>query len=385
MKICPMIERKRHLVALFNLLEKHPVVGLIGPRGVGKTALARALSAETQVPATFYDLADPADAARLAEPILALRDAHGLVVLDEIQRAPELFTALRELVERPGFDARFLLVGDATPALLEQGGLATIHTLEGLQLDEVGAGELDRLWLRGGYPASYLADGDPAAASACRELVRAHLERDLPRPGPRQPAEAVRRLWTMLAHLHGQALRVSELGRSLGLGDAQVRRHLDALVGAGLVRCLPPFRAQLSKRQVKAPKVYVQDSGLLHALLGIGDRHALLGHPKAGASWEGFALSQVTSRLRPRQEECFFWATHAGAELDLLVVRERFRLGFEVQRTDSPRTTRSMHVALSDLGLTRLDVVHAGERTFSLGERIRALSLARILEDLEPF
>ncbi|MBI4950414.1 MAG: ATP-binding protein [Myxococcales bacterium] len=384
-----MIERTQHLAELKGLLERHPVVGIVGARQVGKTTLARQLAAELGGTATFYDLEDPADRTRLAEPVPALRDAEGLVVLDEVQRLPELFTALRVLVDRPGCAARFLVLGSAAPALLRQSaeslaGRIAYHPLEGFHLAEVGASELPALWLRGGFPRAFLAASDAGAAEWCRQFVGTFLERDVPQLGLRLPATTLRRFWVMLAHVHGQTLHASELGRSLGVSDATVRRYLDALTSALVVRTLAPWFENLSKRQVKAPKVYVADPGLLHALLGVADQNALLGHPKVGASFEGFAIAEVVARLGARPEECFVWATHAGAELDLLVVRGRTRLGFEVKHTEAPRTTRSMHVALADLGLERLDVIHAGEHTFPLGERMRAVALGRVLTDVEP-
>jgi hypothetical protein len=384
-----MIQRTGHLTTLQGLLERHPVVAIVGARQVGKTTLARQVAARGHAKATFYDLEDPTDQLRLGEPIPALREARGLVVLDEIQRLPGLFEALRVLVDRPECAARFLVLGSAAPALLQQSaetlaGRIAYHTLEGFRLEEVGPEHLAHLWLRGGFPRAFLAPSDEAASEWCREFVSTFLERDVPQLGLRLPAAALRRFWVMLAHVHGQTLNAAELGRSLGVTDAVVRRHLDALCSALVVTTLQPFWENLSKRQVKAPKVYVTDTGLLHALLGVAERESLLGHPKVGASFEGFGVAQVIARLGARREECFTWATHAGAELDLLVVRGQRRLGFEIKLTETPRTTRSMHVALADLRLERLDVIHAGEHTFPLGDRLRAVALGRLLEDVPP-
>ena len=384
-----MIERTRHLAALKRLLTRNRVVALLGARQVGKTTLARHFVRETSRTATFFDLESPEDLARLADPLLALKDRRGLVVLDEIQRKPDLFPVLRVLADRPRARARFLLLGSASPTLLQQSaetlaGRIAYHTLSGLALDEVGASGLERLWRRGGFPPAYTARSLGASAAWRRDFLRTFLERDIPQLGLAIPAAALRRFWTMLAHVHGQIWNASAFGRSFGVSDHTVRRYLDLLAGTFAVRVLQPWRENLGKRQVKAPKVYLADSGLLHTLLGLETAWDLEGHPKVGASWEGFMLAQVAERLQADPEECYFWATHAGAELDLLVVRGRRRLGFELKRTTAPKLTRSMRAALGDLRLSRLDVVHAGRETFPLAPDVRAVAANRLLEDLKP-
>ncbi len=384
-----MIERHRHLRALEGYLSRHPVVAILGARQVGKTTLARQLVARRRLPSTVFDLEDPDDLARLSEPMLALRELRGLVVLDEIQRRPDLFPILRVLADRPGTPARFLVLGSASPDLLKQSseslaGRVLYHRLGGLALDEVGLEQRDRLWQRGGFPRSFLAESTQASAEWRRELVRTFLERDLPELGITIPSATLHRFWTMLAHYHGQIWNGSELARAFGVAHTTVRRYLDIFTSALVLRQLQPWFENLKKRQVKSPKVYVADSGILHSLLNLESRDDLLRHPKVGASWEGFALAEILVRLGARREECFFWATHAGAELDLLVVRGNRRLGFEIKRTSAPSMTRSMHSALSDLELERLDVVHAGEQTYPLAERARAVALARLDQDLEP-
>jgi predicted AAA+ superfamily ATPase len=383
------LERRRHLDALARLLDRFPVVGLLGARQVGKTTLARDFAARHDTPATFFDLEDPADLARLAEPILALRQRKGLIVIDEVQRRPELFPALRVLVDRPGAAARFLVLGSASPDLLRQtseslAGRIFYYELEGFALDEVGVAARDRLWVRGGFPRSFLGDSDDASAEWRRGFIRTFLERDLPQLGVTIPAETMRRFWTMLAHYHGQVWNGAEIARAFGIAGTTVRRYLDILTAALMLRQLQPWHANLGKRQVRSPKVYLADSGLLHALLGLETLHDLEGHPKVGASWEGFALGEVLARLGARTEESYFWATHGGAELDLLVVRGKQRLGFEFKRTRAPRLSPSIRSALADLALDRLDVVHAGDHTFPLAERVRALALARLYDDLQP-
>jgi predicted AAA+ superfamily ATPase len=384
----PPIERERHLSALQGLLERFPVVGILGARQVGKTTLARELAALRPEPATFFDLEDPADLGRLAEPMLALRELRGLVVIDEVQRRPDLYPVLRVLADRPDQPARFLVLGSASPDLLRQtseslAGRIFYHELGGFALDEVGTGARRQLWLRGGFPRSFLAGSDADSAEWRRGFVRTFLERDLPRLGVAIPPELLRRFWTMVAHYHGQVWNGAELARSFGVSQPTVRRYLDLLTAALVLRQLPPWFENLAKRQVKAPKIYIADSGLLHTLLNLETQEDVERHPKIGASWEGFALSEVLVRLGARPEEAFFWATHSGAEMDLLVVRGNRRLGFEFKLTDAPRLTPSIRTALVDLKLERVDVVHAGEHTFPLGERVRAVALGRLLEDVE--
>jgi predicted AAA+ superfamily ATPase len=384
-----MIERRRELENLQRLLQRHRVVGIVGARQVGKTTLARALVARTKGPSTLFDLESPEDLARLEDPMLALKPLKGLVVVDEIQRSPNLFTVLRVLADRPRSPARFLVLGSASPDLLRQSsetlaGRIVYHELAGFSLDEVGAKGFTRLWLRGGLPRSYLARSHVESDEWRRGFVRTFLERDLPQLGITIASATLRRFWTMLAHYHGQIWKASEFARSFGVADTTARGYLDRLTSALVVRQLLPWHENISKRQVKAPKVYVADCGLLHALLNVKTMSDLEGHPKVGASWEGFVLGEVVRRLGARWDECFFWATHAGAELDLLIVRGRRRLGFEVKRSASPRLTPSMRIALSDLSLHRLDVIHAGESTFPLAERTRAVAFSRVLDDLQP-
>ncbi|HEX6899903.1 MAG TPA: ATP-binding protein [Thermoanaerobaculia bacterium] len=384
-----MIARRRHLDRIQWLFRTFPVVAILGARQVGKTTLARALAETWNGPVTRLDLERAADLALLADPELFLGPLQGLVILDEIQRRPELFPVLRVLADRPESDTKFLVLGSASPDLLHQtseslAGRIGYHRLPGLALDEVGTPALDRLWLRGGFPRSFLAPGEAESVEWRRAFLQTFLERDLPQLGIRTPAETLRRFWSMVAHYHAQTWNGAEIARAFGIGESSVRRYLDLLTSALVLRQLPPWHTNLSKRQVRSPKVFVEDSGLLHALLGIEDSEGLAGHPKVGASWEGFLIKEIIERLNAREEECFFWATHTGAELDLLIVSGRRRLGFEIKRTTAPRLTRSMAAVIEDLDLDSLHVVHAGEATFSLGKKARALPAQEILGKIEP-
>jgi hypothetical protein len=384
-----MIERRREIETLRKLLAGYPVVGIIGARQIGKTTLARSFAAQAKGSRTYFDLENPEDAARLREPMLALKSLKGLVVIDEIQHHPDLFPILRVLVDRVRPSVRFLVLGSASPELLRQGseslaGRIIYHELDGFGLDEVGVENYPRLWLRGGFPKSYLARTLADSDEWRRGFIRTFLERDLPQLGINIRSAALRRFWTMLAHYHGQVWNSSEFARSFGVADTTVRNYLDLLTSALVVRELPAWHENISKRQVKSPKVYIADSGLLHSLLGIPSQRDLEAHPKLGASWEGFVIGHLVRRLGARPEECFFWATHAGSELDLLIAIGRNRLGFEIKRSTSPRFTPSMRNALVDLKLRRLDVIHAGDQTFSLSERVRAVAFARLDDDIEP-
>lgn len=383
-----VIRRNRHEAEVKGLLKSAPVVAVLGARQVGKTTLARSLYAGRRGPKAYYDLEDAADVARLAQPGRALGEHDGLVVIDEVQRLPDLFATLRVLADRPR-GARFLVLGSASLALLRQSseslaGRIAYHELGPLALEEVDVGQASALWLRGGFPRSLLASSAAKSSRWRRDFLRTFLERDLPQLGVTIPATTLRRFWQMLAHVHGQVLNWSELGRSMGVTDHTVRRYLDLLTGTYVVRQLQPWHENISKRQVKSPKVYVADSGLLHALLDVERQEQLEGHPKVGASWEGFCLESVVRCLGARDDQCYFWATHAGAELDLLVVAGGRRLGFEFKHTDAPKLTPSMRVAMQDLGLDSLDVVHRGDHTFPLAEKVRAVALGRLLTDLRP-
>jgi predicted AAA+ superfamily ATPase len=382
------LERPRHLKDVTSLLRRHRVVALLGARQVGKTTLARTIAGRFRGRASFFDLEDPRDLARLTEPMLALGDLRGLVVLDEIQRVPEIFPVLRVLADQPR-GPRFLALGSASPDLLRQAseslaGRIAFHSMGGLALDETGEGALDRLWLRGGFPRSFLARSQAASLEWREAFVATFLERDLPQLGVRIPGITLRRFWSMLAHYHGQIWNSAEFARSFGVSDTTVRNYLDLLAGTFVVRVLAPWHANVSKRQVKAPKVFIADSGLLHTLLGVRLAEDLERHPKVGASWEGFCLTEVIEHLGARPGECFFWATHAGAELDLLVVRGSRRRGFEFKRSASPTATPSMHIALRDLQLDSLEVIHAGPETYPLAKKIRAVPLRKLLREIRP-
>jgi hypothetical protein len=366
-------------------------VGVLGPRQCGKTTLAREYSAafgkRRGAVVTHFDLENPADLALLERPRFALEGLRGLIVLDEVQRRPDLFPVLRVVVDSAPRGTRFLILGSASPALLQQGSESLAGRLAFMELSPFTAAEapdLERLWLRGGFPRSYLASSARASADWREAYVATFLERDVPSLGVRIPAQQLRRLWQMLAHHHGQTLNASELGRSLDLSYMTIRRHLDVLTDTFMMRQLQPWFENIGKRQVKAPKVYVRDSGLLHSLLGCKDRASLLHHPKLGASWEGFALEAIIRLHDATASESFFWATHADAEIDLLLVRDGRRDGFEFKFTDAPRATRSMHVALAELRLDSLTVVTPGGKAGALSDGIRTASLAELTQSGRP-
>jgi len=381
--------RSRDLAALRWLLRDYPVVAIIGPRQVGKTTLAAAVADSWHGGVTRFDLERAADLGRLEDPSTALEPLKGLVVLDEIQRRDDLFPTLRVLADRKPRRARFLILGSASPALLRQSseslaGRIAYRELDGFGSEDVGIDRWRRLWLRGGFPSSFLARNDAASFEFREQLIATYLRRDLPDLGIKLEASTLERFWTMLAHYHGQTWNSSELARSFGVADQTVRRWLDILQDTFMVRLLRPWSENVGKRVVKAPKVYVRDSGLLHALFRVGDSKSLLHHPKLGASFEGFALGEVVRRLRTSWRDCYFWARHQGAELDLLVVRGARRYGFEFKHTIAPEVTKSMKIALADLKLSSLDIIHIGKETYPLTKQVRAVAFERLHEDIRP-
>ena len=370
-------------------MRNNRVVGLIGMRQTGKTTLARRYARGVRAPVEFFDLERPRDLARLADPMLALERLRGIVIVDEVQRDLELFPVLRVLADRPRSPARFLVLGSASPELLQQSseslaGRISYLLVRGFSVAEVGAARLDRLWLRGGLPRSFLARSDAASREWRDDFVTTFLSRDVPQLGIATPPATLRRFWSMLAHYHGQVWNAAEFARAFGTSAPTVRRYLDQLTSAFAVRQLQPWFANVRKRQVKAPKVYLSDSGLLHSLLGLTHLSELEGHPKVGASWEGFMLEEVVRQLGARDDECFFWATHAGAELDLLVVRGERRYGFEFKRTSSPAVTPSLRIAARDLDLARIDVVYPGDAVFPLAPGIRAVGASALASAVAP-
>ena len=380
------IQRDSYLATIRERLRDNPVVALLGPRQAGKTTLARWFAeAERKEEVHFFDLESPADLARLTNPELVLGPLRGWVILDEIQRQPQLCAVLRVLADRAELPARFLILGSASPSLVAGAsetlaGRISFIDVAGFSLWEVGAENLGLHWWRGGFPRAYLASSDATARQWHEDFFRTFLERDIPQLGIHVPATTLRRFWTMVAHYHGQVLKVSELARSLGSSEPTARRYLDILCGTYVVRQLPPWFENMKKRQVKAPKIYVRDSGVLHALLGIADFPALESHPKLGASWEGFGIEQILAITGDR--EAYFWATHSGAELDLLIFHKGKRLGFEFKYSEKLATTKSMHIADEDLKLDHLYVVHPGKHTFPLTEKITAITLTNLLVQL---
>ena len=376
-----MINRKPDLLSVRAALRRSRVVALLGARQCGKTTLARQFVPSDSL--NYFDLEDPRSVARLTEPDIALRPLKKLVVIDEIQRRPDLFPVLRVLADRTPLPARFLILGSASTNLLRQssetlaGRLETVP-LEGFRLSDLGAAAQNRHWLRGGFPLAYTPRRESDSVSWRRQFLQTFLERDIPQLGIEIPAVALRRFWNMVAHYHGQIWNAAELARALAVNESTVRRYLDLMAGVFMLRQLPPWFEDLGKRQVKSPKVYVRDSGLLHSLLGISDRRDLEYHPKVGASWEGYAVEEVLKSFRP--DEAYYWATYNGAELDLLLFKNGRRIGIECKRADAPTLTPSMRTALADLKLDHLYVLYPGDKAYSLGKKVEVVPLAKFVK-----
>jgi predicted AAA+ superfamily ATPase len=378
-----MLERSQLFARVRAGLRTSPAVALLGPRQCGKTTLARQLAGTST--GNYFDLENPVDLARLSEPMTALESLRGLIVIDEVQRHPDLFPMLRVLLDRKPIRARFLILGSASPELLRQSsetlaGRIAIVEMSGFTLEEINSQELNRLWVRGGFPRSFLARTEAASTAWREDFIRTFLERDLAQLRVYVPSGTMRRFWTMTAHYSGGIWNSSEIGRSLGEAHTTVKRHLDALSGALALRVLEPWYVNIGKRLVKSPKVYIRDSGLLHTLLGIGDRRQLDGHPVVGGSWEGFIIEQILAHVP--KAKAYYWRTQAGAELDLLLFLKGRRIGIEIKRADAPKMTPSMGSALEDLGLHRLLVVYPGAVRYSLGPKVEVMPLAQCVAEL---
>jgi len=372
-----MIPRARYRTLIEKTLRNNPICALLGPRQCGKTTLAREFGASKKQ-AHFFDLETAAGRARLANPEMTLSSLQGLVVVDEIQRQPDLFTVLRPLADRQASRTRFLVLGSASPELVRGvseslAGRVGFVDLAGFDLEEVSSSHWRKLWLRGGFPRSYLARGESVSLAWRNDFIRTVLERDLPQLGIRIASETLHRFWTMLAHYHGQIWSGAELARSLAVSEHTVRHYLDILTGTYLLRQLSPWFENIAKRQYRSPKVYVRDSGLLHALLSIGQQTELESHPKYGASWEGFALEQVLCVIGAR--DTYYWGTHAGAELDLFFFRGGKRFGIEFKCNDAPTMTKSLHVAIASLGLERAWIIYPGSERYRIHDKVEALPL----------
>jgi len=382
-----MLDRKNLVLAIKSALNRSRAVVLYGPRQSGKSTLAQGFLGRDSP--NYFDLENPLHEQRLTEPHSTLSRLQGLVVVDELQRKPGLFPILRVLIDRSDATGQYLLLGSASPALLRQTGeslLGRVESVEvnGFNLQEVSAAEGGysdatsmRLWLRGGFPRSWLASSDENSLAWRASAISSHVEVDLPQFGVNIAAPAMLRFWRMLSHYHGQIWTAADPARSLGVSEPTVRRYLDTLTQTLMIRQLQPWHENLNKRQVKSPKIYFRDTGLLHALMGVGSLPELLAHPRSGASWEGFALEQVLRLANP--DEAYFWATHQGAELDLLMLKGQQRVGVEFKRADAPKVTASMRIAMRDLKLDALYVVYPGAQRFSLGDGMEAVPLWALL------
>lgn len=379
-----MIERPRLLGIIEERLESSPVVALLGPRQCGKTTLARLIAQKKQ--SEYFDLEDPVDRRRLGAPKFVLDGLDKLVIIDEIQRMPSLFEIIRVLADKPAVRQKFLILGSASPGLVRGvsetlAGRISFVEMGGFNIDECGAGHFKRLWLRGGFPRSFLAKSDNQSRLWRDDFTRSFLERDIPQLGITIPSSALRRFWVMAAHYHGQIWNAAEFARSLGTSEPTARKYLDILCGSYVVRALHPWHANISKRQVKSPKIYIRDSGLLHALLSIENFTDLTGNPKYGASWEGFAIEQVLSILNPR--ESYFWSSHGGAEIDLLVRSGGRFVGFEFTCADAPNITKSIEIAMEDLNLKKVFIIYPGGKSYSLSPAVEVTAFENVVKSLK--
>lgn len=363
----------------------HPIVAILGPRQCGKTTLARQFiqSLGDKFPQrNYFDLENPTDLARLANSSLALENLTGLIVIDEIQKIPDLFPVLRVLIDRPNNSQQYLILGSASRQLIHQSSETLAGRIRYIELTPFSYPEVDHLqtlWLRGGFPRSYLAADDEQSYLWREAYIQTFLEQDIPNLGIKIPAAQLRRFWMMLAHYHGNTLNASELGRSLSVNHKTVRNYIDILTGTFMIRELQPWFENISKRQVKSSKIYFRDSGIFHSLLGVGDFNALLRYPKLGASWEGLALEEVIRFEQLSPGSCYYWATQADAELDLLIFKNSKRQGFEFKYTDAPKITKSMKIAIQDLKLDQLTVIFPGKQEFPLAKNVRACGLENYL------
>ena len=374
-----MINRPVYIKQLSKAVKRSPVTAILGPRQCGKTTLARMFCKDRN--SIFFDLESQEDINRLQNPELMLSSLQGLVILDEIHKMPELFSVLRVLADRHDCKTRFIILGSASPNIIKKvsetlAGRVEFIELSGFNLNETGVKFQQELWLRGGFPRSFLSCSEDDSLTWREGFIRTFLERDIPQLGITIPAVAMRRFWTMLAHYHGQNWNASELSRSMGLSDKTVRSYLDILTGTFMIYQLQPWFENIGKRQVKSPKIYIRDSGLLHSLLSITNLHNLLAHPKAGASWEGFILEQILNITKP--SELFFWATQSGAELDLFFMHNGKRYGIEVKFNEAPKKTKSMLIALEYLNLEHLWVIYPGKHIYLINKRITVYPLRNI-------
>jgi predicted AAA+ superfamily ATPase len=382
-----MIDRPKYLKQIRFQFDAHPVVAILGPRQCGKTTLARMYADRfVNETVTRFDLEDPTHLSRLESPKLALEDLQGLVIIDEVQRSPGLFEVLRVLVDREDNPAQFLILGSASRDLIRQssetlaGRIGHIE-LTPFSLDEVGKNNLANLWFAGGYPPSFLAKSEQIGATWRKAYISTFLERDIPSLGFSIPPVSLRRFWMMLAHYHGQTMNYSEFGRSFGASDNTVRRYLDLLSSTFMIRQLPPWHENIKKRQVKAPKIYIRDSGIFHTLLGVEQYEALRFHPKLGPSWEGFALETIIRHYDADPGDCYFWSVYGRAELDLLIFDGSRRIGLEIKHTDTPKITHSLRMAQDNLKIDELFIVYPGTERFPLDQGVYAAGLETFLDE----
>lgn len=377
-----MIKRQHWLDAVHTALSRSRIAILAGPRQCGKTTLARQFVEEDSL--NYFDLEDPVSLARLDEPVTALGELEGLIVIDEVQLRPQLFPVLRVLADRRDFKGQFLILGSASGDLMRQSaeslaGRSETVSLRGLDLQEVGWSAMEQHWLRGGFPLAFLASSEQNSLAWRKGFIETLLQRDFPMWGVRVAATSLWRFWTMLAHYHGQIWNAAEFARAMGVGESTVRRYLDLLTDAFMVRQLQPWHANIRKRQVKSPKIYLRDSGLLHQLLGISSQRNLLTHPKLGASWEGYVIEEVIAA--EQVEDAYFWATHQGAEMDLVIPKNGRLRGVECKRADVPKLTPSIRSALEDLQLESVAIVYPGKKRFKLAEQVEAVPLAALASE----
>ena len=376
-----MIKRKRYLAQIESAIQRSPVTSLLGPRQCGKTTLAREIAKMHE--STYLDLENPTDKRRLENPMMLFDSLKGLVIIDEIQSMPELFAILRVVVDKPDNKCNFLILGSASPDIIKGvsetlAGRIAFVDMAGFDFSEVGIEHTQSLWVRGGFPRSFLADSDKDSAIWREDFIRTFLQRDIPQAGINIPAETMRRFWTMLAHFHGQNWNASKISSAMGVDEKSMRYYLDVLTETYMIRQLLPWFENIKKRQVKAPKIYFRDSGLLHSLLGLSDYHSLLGHPQVGASWEGFALEQVLSNVNVPQ--AYYWATYSNAELDLFFELNGKRIGLEFKLSEAPSKTRSMTSAIDTLNLDILYIVYPGDEVWPVNDKVTVCSLAKVVD-----